>query len=219
MSSPMEKITRPKRSYNSTRRRQQAEETRRVILDAAFNLFARRGYAETTIDAIAQAADVAPETVYAAFGNKPALLRNLLNIRLVGDLDPRPIFERPSIQSALAEMDASGLIGHFSIDMYQIMSRVSPVFAILRATAKTDEEINALLNNVVQLRLEGMKVFLHGLQRFEPLRAGLSLDRAAEIVFALSGAEMFDQLTGEFGWSEEQYISWLSESITRQILA
>lgn len=218
MSIAMKNITRSKRTYNSTRRRQQAEETQRAILDAALVLFARRGYAETTIDSIAQAADVAPETVYAAFGNKPSLLRSLLNMRLVGDLDPRPIFERAPVQSALAEMDAVGLINHFSADMYQIMSRVSPIFSILRSTAKTDEAVKTLLYNTIHLRLEGMRVFLRGLQRFTPLRDGLSMDRAAEMLFALSGAEVFDQLIHDFGWSEDEYIRWLRDTIQQLLL-
>ena len=40
---------RVKRRYDSTRRRAQAEATRRDILDAAQKLFEERGYAATTM--------------------------------------------------------------------------------------------------------------------------------------------------------------------------
>ena len=68
-----------KRRYDSTRRRAQAEATRRDILDAAQRLFEARGYAATTMDAVAAEAGVALKTVYVAFETKAGLLRALWN--------------------------------------------------------------------------------------------------------------------------------------------
>lgn len=48
------------------------------ILKAASQLFARRGYNETSIETIALRADVAVGTVYNYFPNKPALLKRVL---------------------------------------------------------------------------------------------------------------------------------------------
>ncbi|HEX7195380.1 MAG TPA: TetR family transcriptional regulator, partial [Candidatus Limnocylindria bacterium] len=66
-----------KRPYRSTRRREQAGETRHRIIRAAHDLFVSQGYGRTTIAEIAGAAGVAVETVYAAFRNKPTLLRQV----------------------------------------------------------------------------------------------------------------------------------------------
>ena len=70
-----------RRPYRSERRREQAEETRERVLDAAAGLFGERGFESTTISAIAQAAGVSPETVYGRFGNKRALLGELVRAR------------------------------------------------------------------------------------------------------------------------------------------
>lgn len=51
------------------------------MLAAAESLFVADGYAATTIAAIAEKADVAVQTVYAVFGNKRAILAELLAIR------------------------------------------------------------------------------------------------------------------------------------------
>ena len=67
-----------KRSYSSTKRQAQARDTRRSILDAALELFVASGYAATTIQAIAERAGVAVQTVYAVFGTKRDLLRQLI---------------------------------------------------------------------------------------------------------------------------------------------
>lgn len=63
-----------KRRYDSSRRQEQARENRRRILQAAHELFVNRGYGQTTIADVAARADVAVETVYAAYRNKATLL-------------------------------------------------------------------------------------------------------------------------------------------------
>ena len=64
-----------RRPYDARRRRQHALLTRQTALEVATRLFLTRGYAATTIAAIAQAADVSVEMIYKAFGGKPGLVR------------------------------------------------------------------------------------------------------------------------------------------------
>ncbi len=47
------------------------------MIDAARDLFLEQGYARTTIADVARAADVAPQTVYWAFGSKAGLVREI----------------------------------------------------------------------------------------------------------------------------------------------
>ena len=68
-----------KRPYHSQVRQRQAEETRRRILVAARELFESRGYAVTTVEAIAEVAEVSPKTVTAVFGSKRVLLAEVIN--------------------------------------------------------------------------------------------------------------------------------------------
>src|SRR5205823_10154471 len=68
-----------KRPYHSQVRQRQAEETRRGILVAARELFESRGYAVTTLEAIAEKALVSPKTITAVFGSKRALLAEVIN--------------------------------------------------------------------------------------------------------------------------------------------
>jgi len=94
----MSKTVKPRRAYDSSRRREQALATRRAVLDAARDRFVEGGYVATTIDAIAERAGVSPETVYATFRNKRTLLSALLDVAMAGDDDPVPILERPWVQ-------------------------------------------------------------------------------------------------------------------------
>src|SRR5919199_319528 len=86
-------------------RRRRSAQTRAAILEAAGALFAERGYAATTIEAIAAAADVAVETVYARFGNKRAILAAYIDVSVVGDDEPVPLLEREEVRAIAAEVD------------------------------------------------------------------------------------------------------------------
>ena len=68
------------------------EERRRSVLDAARRLFVTQGYAETTVDAIAEAAGVGKGTVYLHFATKDDLLVELITgategvLRQIGEI-------------------------------------------------------------------------------------------------------------------------------------
>lgn len=212
---PQEKA---KRAYRSTRRQEQARETRRQIIAAARALFFENGYSGTSIEAIAKEAGVAPETIYASFGSKLAVLTALVQVSVVGDDLPIPLLERPEIRAAQEIMDQRVLIRKFAADIAQIMQRMSPVFALLRTTAKSEPEIAAIQERVLKDRLHGVGFMVENLQRIGPLHPDLILTQAAETVWAVSSAEVFDLFTLHRGWSIEQYQHWLEQSLGRLLL-
>jgi len=210
---------RSKRPYNSNRRKAQARQTRLLIIAAARQLFFQNGYAGTTIEAIAGQAGVAPETVYSVFGNKLAILSALVDVSVVGDDEPIPLLQRPDIQAARQETDPHHLLQKFARDVYDVMQRMSPVFALLGATAKAEPEIATLRRRLLAERLQGMTFLVEMLARIAPLRPEITSERAAETVWALSSAEVFQLLTIERGWSQAQYIDWLVDALERLLLA
>ncbi|MEO7663675.1 MAG: helix-turn-helix domain-containing protein, partial [Candidatus Limnocylindrales bacterium] len=74
----------PRRRYDSSRRRAQAARTQQDVIEAARRLFLADGYGQTTVSAIAEAAGVSTETIYKAFGGKPGLVRALVSKSLEG---------------------------------------------------------------------------------------------------------------------------------------
>jgi AcrR family transcriptional regulator len=69
-------------------RAEQAQRRRERIVEAARALFLERGFAATTIAGVAEAAHVAPETVYAAFGGKAGLLEAVVLAAVLRDDEP-----------------------------------------------------------------------------------------------------------------------------------
>lgn len=76
--------------------RSQASDIRRQIIDVGIELFARRGYAGTTVREIAARVGVNPAMVHYYFGNKLSLLQHVLE----QSLEP--------LAGAIAEMRAKG---------------------------------------------------------------------------------------------------------------
>src|SRR5512141_1870147 len=137
----MTKPRKIKRPYNSTRRQAQARETRRQIIEAARRLFAEHGYAGATIEAIAQEAGVAPETIFTTFGNKRTILAALIDVAVGGDEQSIPLLQRPGPQTVLQEHDPIRQLQMFAEDIAGILERVAPVFEIMRMAAKTEPDI------------------------------------------------------------------------------
>jgi hypothetical protein len=63
-----------------------------------------------------------------------------------------------------------------------------------------------------------MAHFVRAVAAHGSLRNGMSIETAADIVFALSSGEMFNVLAVDLGWSGEQYETWLAGALTSALL-
>lgn len=207
-----------KRTYNSSRRKEQARLTNRQIVEAACKLFTERGYSGATIEAIAQEAGVSVETVYATFGSKRAILLRLIDISIVGDDEPVPLLQRPGPQAVQQEKNQRRQIQMFARDMQEIMERMAPLFGIMRAAAKTEPDISEILQNLLESRVHGMEEFIHYLSANGSLRTNIAPGEIAETVWAISSAEVYSLLTVDRGWSSDQYEQWLAKTLTKLLL-
>ncbi len=205
-----------KRPYHSARRQEAARLTRRAIAQAALELFNQRGYGGASIDAIAEAAAVAPETIYATFSSKRELLHYLLDVTVGGDEAPVGVIDRPETQANLRETDARRLIAGFSNGIYTIMERAAPVFAILSEAAKTEPELAALQARLRVERWENLGKVARAISRLAPLRVSEAV--AVDTVWALASPEVFALLTGVRQWDRERYTAWLEDSLVRLLL-
>jgi AcrR family transcriptional regulator len=209
----MKKSIRPKRPYNSSRRKASAQLTRQAISQAALQLFGQRGYAGASIDAIAEAAAVAPETIYATFGNKREILHYLINISVGGDEEQVRVIDRPEPQAVLQETDTRRLIAGFSESISEILERAAPVVIILAEAAKTEPELATLQERLRSERVENMRRVARALHRLATLR--VSETEATNTLWALSSPELFSLLTRGRAWTREHYATWLQDSLSR----
>jgi len=200
------------------RRRARARATRIRVLDAARVLFIERGYVATTIDAIAERADVSPETIYAVFGTKRSLLAGLVDASIAGDVDATPILEREWVQEMRGEPDPGRrlrmLAGHGRL----ILERRAAIDEVVRGAASADPEIAALRDLGMEQRFAGQRELLRVVVGATGLREGLDLDTAAAVLYAIGSPETYRLLVVDRGWGGDRFERWYGETLERLLL-
>ena len=208
-----------KRRYDSTRRRAQAEATRRDILDAAQRLFERQGYVSTTMEAISAEAGVALKTVYVAFETKSGLLRALWNHLLRGGRDEVPVAEQQRYREILAEPDAERQLRVTVRNSVVVKRRIAGVAEVIRSASTIDPDIGALWKRIQSEFHANQRVIVERLDAKGRLAPGLDVDRAADILWTLNHPNLWQLLVGERGWTPDQFERWFAETARAQLLA
>lgn len=204
-----------RRPYRSERRREQAEQTRERVLDAAAEVFQRHGYDGASIAAIAAAAHVSQETVYARFQNKRTLLGELVR-RAVRGPDPAPVPEQEGPRALAASEDQGEQLRLFAADIVLRLERAAPLVAIVAGASRSHPELAELLGRLHAHRLENLRVLVEALAANRPL--ALEEDEALDTVWALTSPELHQLLSRERGWTRRRYADWLAASLSRLLL-
>lgn len=203
------------RSYNSPVRREQAARTRQRILEAAADLFIEQGYGATSIRSIAEAAGVAPDTVYATFGSKARLLSALIDIRLAPGGESS-ILDRPETQAIRDESDPRRLLRLFARDYATMAERVRPVSEVLRTAKAVEPEMAAFRDEIEGYRFQYMQTVVGWLAKRTKLR--LPQRRAAQVVWTLASPDVGRMLCDVQGWTRDEYADWLEHTLTATLL-
>ncbi|MCC7103607.1 MAG: TetR/AcrR family transcriptional regulator [Chloroflexi bacterium] len=200
------------------RQRERSDATRRRIREAALRLFVEHGYRATTIDSIAAEAGVAVQTVYFVFGNKRALLSEILDVAIAGDDAPSPLLGRPWVAELRQEGDPVLAVRLLARQAAEIVDRQASLFHVVRGAAAVDPEVEALLHEYRERRLATLIALLQVLADRGALAPGLDVTRAAEIVFALTSHEVHQLLVVGRGWPVSVWATWLEGLLIAQLL-
>jgi AcrR family transcriptional regulator len=206
------------RRYHAPQRAEQAAATRRSVLEAARELFTTRGYPATTVTDIARHAGVNVDTLYATVGRKPALLREVVETALSGLDHAVPAEERDYVRAVRAATTAGEKIDTYAAALARMGPRTVPVFLALRAAADRDPDCAALHAEITGRRAANMRLFAADLRATGELRADLTDDEVADIVWATNSADYYALLVDGRGWSPERYGRHLADAWRRMLL-
>jgi AcrR family transcriptional regulator len=200
----------PSRPRQPTHRQRQAQETKDRVIAAARALMASSGWAATTIDSIATEAGVAPQTIYAAFGNKRALLEGMRHAMLRDSKIPELMAQ------AAAEPDASRRLGLWAQLVRQQMETSYDVISIHRQAAASDPKVATDYRRVLDNRARTFAEFIHDLR--SDLAHGIDESTASDLLWCFSNEEIYRELVGERGWSADRYEQWLAATLVAQLI-
>lgn len=196
-----------KRPYHSTRRREQASETRRRIIRAAHDLFVSQGYGRTTIAEVARGAGVAVETVYAAYRNKPTLLRQVWYATMRGDDQDIRLLDRPEIRAVLAEPDLATRLRAHAVALIPVWRRITPLLRALQGAATSEPAAAAMLAEFDERRLDAASHYARAAAATGQL--AVSEQECRDLLAATMDGAQWHRLVAERGWSEDRYAQLL----------
>jgi TetR/AcrR family transcriptional regulator, regulator of autoinduction and epiphytic fitness len=209
---------RPRRAYRSRQREEQARLTRRRILAAASELFVARGYAGTTMRAIAAKAQVSLPTVELLFGTKTRLLKAAIDVAIAGDDEPVAVLDRDWTRTALRAPTADELLMIFASVLGPAQERSAGLVLALFEGSTTDSDLADLATTMINQRARTAAWLIDILTQKAPLRARCSKDEAIDTVWILMDPAVFNRLTRQRGWPLERYQHWLASSLERLLI-
>lgn len=207
-----------KRRYESARRQEGAQQTRRAILDAAADLFVDPGYAATPLTAVAARAGVAVQTVYATFGSKKQLLSALVDVSIAGDDEPVALPDRPFVAEIGAIADPRGKLARFARHLAETHARQAPVMLALIGAATASPDVAAIVRKNDDERYQGMTGFAADLLATGQVRAGLTHAGVADVLWLAMDTLNYDWLVRRRGWPAVRYQQWYVDTVAAAIL-
>jgi AcrR family transcriptional regulator len=215
----MDASVKPGRRHGTPAPQARTRRTRASVVDAARWLFAERGYAATTIEAISERSDTPQATVYRLFASKLGILKAVIDVAIVGDDDEIAMADRPQVQELLADPDPHQRLTRFAALLRDLLERTAPVHRLLADAARSDPDAAALLAEIARQRQEGQRRVARSLARAGALRPELRERDAADIIHALASPEVYGLLVLDRGWSGERYEHWMRQTLRQQLLS
>ena len=201
------------RRYNSTLRDLQAGWTRTSILDAARRLLAVGTYSTVTMADIAKEAGVAYQTVYGIFGTKVRLAEALIATGFSHIPEAMKLFD-----NVFASTDPEDWFRVAAHATRLILEPCSDLVRFIRGSgdpgllAGYAERERTRYSAIVESGLTNR------LKRSGRLRGNLTPSEAVAVIWAMTGADLYNQLVFERGWSPDRYEAWLADALMDTVL-
>lgn len=206
------------RRYTSAVRAEQAAATRSSVLRAARSLFTTRGYAATSVAQVARRAGVSVDTVYASVGRKPELLLAVHDMLLGSSDEPIAAEERDYVRRIRAAPRATEKIRIYADALAVVLPRTVPLVLALREAAVTDSRCATVAAALDERRADNMRRLAADLRVTGEVRADLSDDDVATLVWSLNSPDYFQLLRGR-GLTATQYADVVADVWTRTLLS
>lgn len=200
-----------KRKYNGEFRRAQATALRERILAAAKRLFARRGIDGVTIDELAQAAGVSAATVYSAFKSKAGVLEALIERTFFGEAYAAVAEQLKTTTDPLELLAITAEISRVIFDTEKAEIGLIRGASLFSSDLKrVDAEFEAKRCDLQEPRAKLLvKTF--------PAARKLGLEKVRDIMWMLTGRDIYRMCVMERGWSSDEYQAWLTKTLIQAL--
>ncbi len=154
----------------------------------------------------------------AAFGSKPALLRQVVDEALAGDDEPVPVAQRPWFAPMWNASDPPAVLDAYAQVCTLIGRRAARIFDVVRRAAGDSPETADLWSTLTRNRHRGAAMPVQRITETGTLRSGLTVERAVDRVWILNDPAHYAALVLDQDWSEDDYRDWLAEQMQAALL-
>lgn len=176
------------RPYRLGKRQEGVDETRERILEGARRILKGDGHAEFTVDTVAGEADVSRATVYYQFGSKAGVLEALFDELAVRG-------RMTDLAGAFQEPDPLAALDRFIEVVARFYASDRILLRRLRGLAAMDPDFASGIRGRDERRRKGLTVLLGRIAERHGSPEGGDLERALDVVHALTSFETFDSLS------------------------
>lgn len=201
-----------KRSYDSTARSARAAQTRARILTSARNLFESEGFEYVTIEKIAQGANVSIPTIYALFQSKLGVLRALMD----GALPPEQF--QALVEKSVNEKSPKKRLSISAKIACQMYDAERAQMGVFQGAAVLAPELREVEKEREMRRYNRQEVTIKAMVKENSLIKGLCSTRARDILWALTGRDLYRLLVIERGWASDEYEKWLTQLLIGSLI-
>jgi TetR/AcrR family transcriptional regulator, regulator of autoinduction and epiphytic fitness len=207
-----------RRAYQSSQREAQTRQTRRRILGSATTLFLDRGYAGTTMRAIATDAHVALPTVELLFRTKAGVLKAAIDVAIAGDHESIAVLDRDWTRTALLASTADEFLAIVASIVGPAQERSGGLVLALFEGSATDSELADLAVQMINQRAQTAAWLVAVLKQKAFLREDCTENEAIDTVWILMDPAVFDRLIRQRRWSREHYQDWFANGLQRLLI-
>jgi len=188
------------RKYISPTREQQAAATRNRVLDAAEVLLTEKGFSGMTVAEVAKRAGVSPQTIYATFSSKAGIIMAAIEDRVCSN-------ERnvDAIKQLSNATDPVLILQSAATLIRNIYEGNAPTFTAVYGAAVVSSQLAELERELSDLRREKQCPMVDHLFDSGKLLPHLDKEHARDLLWALSGRELYHLLVIRRGWTPDQY--------------
>jgi len=197
-----------RRGYRSPVREEQVRTTRRRAIEAAERLFVERGYAGTTVTAVANRAGISAETIYASLQGKRGLLEGVIDAAIRGP-DGVAIEQQAWLAEVGTLPTAHDRLAGWVAASCRTLARTSPIHAVIRGAADREQFAVALQDTLRRERVRQVTAIAAEFLA-DALRPSLTVPEAGRRYAALLSPELYHLSVEQMGWSPADLQEWLT---------
>lgn len=206
------------RRYRSDLRRRQASETRRRVVEAALDLFGRRGFPATTFSEVAGQAGVSVQTVQ-KHGPKTALLRAAVELAAFGVEGETDLFDTDLGRALLEKDDPDTLAEAVGESMLAINGPTAAVWTAFVGVAYGDPELRSFHLEFLELVRGQVHRFLEYVDSRGWLRTDVAFDLLVESFCVVTSVESYTRFVLLDARPPQEYCSFVARTVRATILA